>query len=100
MSVIDLKTLSNDKLKQKISALISLDDWTDEYLQYKRPVLLHREGACTRQEKEPPDVIMEICSELRKRVKPIISVLKTEIRKETEDGLLFDGLKKLVLFKM
>ena len=34
---------------------------------------------------------------MRKRVKPIISVLKTELMKETEEGLLFDGLKKLVL---
>ena len=34
---------------------------------------------------------------MRKRVKPIISVLKTKLRRKTEEGLLFDGLKKLVL---
>ena len=97
MSVIHLDTLSNDELKKKVAALVSLDDWSDESGQCRRPALLHKGGPCTRQEKEPPDVIMDIWSELRKRIKLIIAVLKTDFRKEAEDGLLLNVLRKLLL---
>ena len=87
MSVINLDTLSNNILKKKIATLVSLDDWSDECGNCMRPVLLHKEGPCTRQEKEHPDVIMGIWSKLRKRIKLIVSVLKADFRKEVEDGL-------------
>ena len=50
-----------------------------------------------KQEKEAPDVVVEIWSKLRMRVKLIIYALKAELRKETEESLLFEGLKKLLL---
>ena len=40
---------------------------------------------------------MKIWSDTRKRVKLIIAVLKADFRKEAEDGLLLNGLKKLLL---
>ena len=63
--MINLDTLSNDNLKKKVAALVSLDDWSDECGNYKRPVLLHKGSLCIRKEKEPPDVIMDIWRELR-----------------------------------
>ena len=30
MSVIDLKTLSNNELKKKVAELVSVDDWSSE----------------------------------------------------------------------
>ena len=40
---------------------------------------------------------MEIWSKLGKRIKQIVSVLKADFKKEAEDGLLLDGLRKLLL---
>ena len=77
--------------------MVSLDDWSNECGQCKRPALLHEGGPCTRQEKEPPEVIIEIWSKLRKRIKPIVSVLKADFKKEAEDGLLLDSFRKLLL---
>ena len=59
--------------------------------------MLHKVRPCTRQEKEPPDVVMKIWSELRKRAKPIVIMLKCDFKKEVEDGLLLDGLKRVIL---
>ena len=97
MSVINLNMLSNNELKKKVGALFSLDNWSDECGNCKRPSLLHKGGPCTRPEKEPPDVITRIWSELKKRIKPTVAVLKADFRKEAEYGLLLDGLKKLLL---
>ena len=38
---------------------------------------------------------MGIWSELRKRIKPILSVFTADLRKDVEDSLLLDSLKKL-----
>ena len=48
MSVINLDTLVNDKLKKKIAALVSLDSWSNECGNYKRHALLHKGGPCRR----------------------------------------------------
>ena len=72
----------NDDLKKKISVLVSLGDWSNECGQRRGPALLHKGGPCMRQEKEPPDVVMKIWSELRTRVKPIITVFKSDFKKE------------------
>ena len=50
---------------------------------------------CTRTEKELPDVILKIWKEYRARIKRIIKMAKAELRKEQEESLLLDGLKKL-----
>ena len=97
MFVIDFDTLSNNDLKKKIAALVSLDDWSDKCGQCGRPSMLHKGGPCTRQDKESDAVINKIWSELRKRVKPKIAILKSDFRKEAEDSLILDGLRKLLL---
>ena len=72
----------NNELKKKLAELVSVDDWSDECGNCKRPALLHKGGLCMRQEKEPPDVVMGIWSKLRKIIKPIITLLKTGLRKK------------------
>ena len=97
MSVINLESLSKDDLKKKIASLVSLDYWSDECCQCGQRLLLHKRGLCMRQEKESSDVVMKIWSELWKRVKPIITVLKSDFKKKAEDGMLLDRLKRLLV---
>ena len=94
MSVIDLESLSNDDLRKRVASLVSLEDWADECGICGRPSLLHRDGPCTRKEREPPDVVIRIWSEFKKRVKPILATLKTDFRREAEQGVLLDGLQR------
>ena len=97
MSVVDLDTLSNDELKKRVASLISIDDWSDACGQCGRPSLLHRGGPCTRSEKEPPDVILKIWNEFRTRTKAVVTMVKSDWKKETQDSLLLDGLKKVMV---
>ena len=66
MSIVDLDLMSNNELKKRVASLVSLEDWAEECSKYGRPSLLHREGACTRQEQEPPDMVNKIWSKYRK----------------------------------
>ena len=50
---------------------------------------------CTK-EQELPNILRENWKEYRKRVKPILQKLKEEFRKEVEQGILLDGLTKLI----
>ena len=59
--------------------------------------MLHKEGMCTRMEKEPLDVISKVWTEFRVQVKTIVMIAREEIDKEKEDSLLLAGLKKLVI---
>ena len=43
-----------------------------------------------------PNILRENWKEYRKRVKPILQKLKEEFRKEVEQGILLDGLTKLI----
>ena len=95
-SIIDLDSLLNDDLRKRIASLIALEDWSDECGNCGRPSLLHRDGPCTRQEKEPPDVVNKIWSDLRRRAKPILATLKADYRKDAEQSVLLEGLHKLV----
>ena len=92
MSVVNLESLSNDNLKKLVGSLVSLEDWSDECGTCGRPSLLHKDGPCTRREREPPDVINKIWSELRRRIKPILATLKEDFRKEAEQSVLLDGI--------
>ena len=94
MSVVDLETLSNDELRKRIASLISLEDWSDSCGACGIPSLLHKDGPYTRQEQEPPDVVMNICTELKRRVKPIIATLKADNRKEAEQSVLLDVIER------
>ena len=73
MSMINLDTLSNDNLKKLIGSLTSLDDVYDECGACGRPILLHKDTLSTRTDKESPDIVNKIWSELRRRVKPILA---------------------------
>ena len=97
MSVVDLDTLSNDELKKRVASLICIDDWSDECGQCGRPSLLHRGGPCTRSEKEPPDVILKIWNDFSTRTKAVVTMVKADWKKETQDSLLLDGLKKVMV---
>ena len=62
-----------------------------------RPSLLHKGGPCTRSEKEPPELILKIWRDFLTRGKVVVTMAKAELRKEQEEGLLLDGLKKLMV---
>ena len=93
MSVINLDTLSNDNLKKLIGSLTSLDNVYDECGACGHPTLLHKDGLCMRTERESPDTVNNIWSELRKRMKPILAKLKDIYSKEAEQNVLLDGLE-------
>ena len=96
MSIINLDVLSNDDLKKHVLSLVDFDDWSDECGACGRPSLLHK-GACTRTEKESPDVILKIWNEYRLRVKTVVRMAKSEQGKEYEESLLLDRLRKLMV---
>ena len=58
--------------------------------------MLHKDCPCTKQEQEPPDVVMNIWTEFKGRVKPILATLKADYRKEAEQSVLLDGIEQLV----
>ena len=99
MSVINLESLSNDELRKRIAPLALLEDCSDECGQCGHPTLLHKGGPCTRKENEPPDVMIKIWSDLRKRARPILLSLKEIFWKETEHSLLLEGLQRFQKFK-
>ena len=96
MSVVNLDTLSQDDLKKRVASLISLDDWADSCLQCERPVVLHKSGACTRSDREPPEIIMKVWKEFKDRTKSIVLAMKAERRKEDQDNVLLQGLKDVL----
>ena len=97
MSVVNMDTLSQDDLKKRVMALVSIDDWSDECGQCSRPTLLHKGGPCTRSEKESPEAILEIWKEFRKRTKAVVTVVNAESLKEESENTLLDGLKKVLV---
>ena len=99
MSVVNLQNVSNDELKKILASLTNLEDWADDCSKCGYPrvlnMKLHRETACTR-EQELPNILNENWREYRKRVKPILKNLKEVFRKEAEQGVLLDGLERLI----
>ena len=94
ISIINLESLSNNELR-KLASLFNHDDWSDKCGKYGRVSQLHKGGPCTRKERESPYKVIRIWSDIKTCTKPLLTVLKSESRKETEDGLFHDGLKKL-----
>ena len=74
-----------------------MEDWSDSCVACGIPSLLHKDGPCTRQEREPPDVVMKVWTEFKRRVKPILATLKEEYKKEAEQSVLLDGLTRLII---
>ena len=97
--VLELRNLSSEDLKKRLSEQVDLEDWTDECGKCGYPRLLHRElhreAACT-QKQELPNILKENLKEYRKRIKPILRILKDEYKKDIEQGVLLDGLTKLI----
>ena len=56
---------------------------------------LHRASAC-QQEQEAPNILIKNWAEYRKRIKPILSELKEAKCKDVEQGVLLEGLTKLI----
>ena len=81
MLVVNMDTLSQDDLKKRVMALVSINDWSDACKQCSRPTLLHKGGPCTRSEKEPWEKIVEIWEEFRTRTKAVVTVVKAEFRR-------------------
>ena len=84
MSLIDLKTLTNDDLKKRLTEHINVEDWTDNFSKYGYPKLihknLHRDATCT-EKQEAPDALIKYWDEYTKRIKPILKALKNISRK-------------------
>ena len=64
MSVIELKTLSNDDLKKRLASQIALEDWTDECNKCGYPKLLHKDytlhhDEAFTKEMEVPNILRE-----------------------------------------
>ena len=91
--------MSTEDLKKKLSEQVDLEDWKDECGKCGYPCLLHRElhreAACT-QKQELPDVLRENWKEYRERIKPILRIFKEEFKKDIEQGVLLNGLTKLI----
>ena len=88
-SIVTLENLSNDDLKKRLASQIALEDWTDECSKCGYPKLLHKDyvlhhdAACTR-EMEVPNILMENWKKFNKRVKPILKIMKEELKKDME----------------
>ena len=95
-NIVPLENLSNDDLKKFLASQIALEDWTDECSKCGYPRLLHkdyvlhRDAACT-QGMEVPNTLWENWKEFYKRVKPILKMMKEEMKKEIEQGVLLQG---------
>ena len=100
--IVTLDNLMNDDLKKRLASQIALEDWTDECSKCGYPKLLHKDGVlhhhhatCTRGQ-EVPNILRENWKEFHKRVKPILKMMKEETKKEIEQGVLLQGLEKLI----
>ena len=61
MSLIDLKTLTNDDLNKKLAEQINVEYWPDKCTKCRYPKLLHknlhRDATCTETQKEYLEVL-------------------------------------------
>ena len=91
--------MSNDDLKKCLAQQIDIEDLTDKCCKCRYPKLLykelHRETACTR-EQEVPNVLNKNWEEYTRRIKPILKALKEDFKKDIQEGILLDGLTKLL----
>ena len=92
-NIVLLENLSNDNLKKRLASQIAREDWTDECSKCGYPRLLHKDyalhhdAACTR-EMEVPNILRENWKEFNKRVKSILKIMKEEMKKDMEQGVL------------
>ena len=72
MYITSLEKVTDAELKKRVNELIDLDNWTDKYVAYRKPDLLHK-GTCTRTEKEPLDELVKTWTEFKKHMNTIVS---------------------------
>ena len=100
-NLVHLENLSNNDLKKRLASQIALEDWMDECSKCGYPRLLHkdyalhRDAACT-QEMEVPNILRENWKEFNKIVKPILKIMKEEMKEDMEQRVLLQGLKELI----
>ena len=89
----------NDNLKKRLAQHIDIENLTDKCGKCGYPKLLHkelhREAMCTR-EQEVPNVQNKNWEEYTRRIKPILKGLKEDFKKDIQEGILLDGLTKLL----
>ena len=80
-------------------SLTNIEDWADECSKCGYPRVLHKElhhdASCT-QEPELPNILNKNWSDFRKRVKPIVKAWKDVLQKEQEEGVLLNGLERII----
>ena len=89
MYIVNLENLSNDELKKRLAFQIKLKIWQMSV------VNVDIQDYYTK-EQELQNILKENWKDYWKRVKPILKILKEEFRKEVEQGILLDGLTKLI----
>ena len=99
-NVTQLDSITKEELKRRIVSLTNIEDWADECSKCGYPKVLHKElhqdAACT-QEPELPKILNKNWSDFRKRVNPIVKAWKDVLWKEQEEGVLLNGLERLIL---
>ena len=95
MSILNLATKSNDRLKKLAQECISLDDVYDKCENCGCPVLLHpdRTKDCRRSVEETAEVVAKNWRDLKKRLKPLFKQIKEERQKEEEQIVFINGIK-------
>ena len=88
--------MSNDTFKNLVKEFIYLDDVYNECNECGRPTLLHREAECTRDVEEGLEVIAKNWRDLRRRLKPILKEIQEERKKENEQNIYLDGIKRII----
>ena len=100
-NIVPQDNLLNDDLKKHLASQIALEDWTDECGKCGYPKLLHkdyvlhRDAVCA-QEREVPNILRENWREYNTRMKPILKMMKEELKKDVEQGVLLQGLTDLI----
>ena len=98
-NVTQLVSITNEELKRRVVSLMNIKDWADECSKCGYPKVLHKElhrdASCT-QEPELPNIMNKNWSDFRKRVKPIVKAWKDVLQKEQEEGVLLNGLERLI----
>ena len=99
MSIVNLKNFFYDELKKRLVSQINLDDWADECTKCGYPRLLHTElhrASAYTQEQEVPNILNKNWAEYRKRIKILLRELNEAKHKDVEQGVLLEGLTKLI----
>ena len=81
MSLLELKTLTNNDLKKSLTQQINVEDWTFKYSKCGYPKLLHknlhRNATCT-EKQESLEVLNKNLEEYAKRIKLDLKALKED----------------------